>query len=75
MAHCETLPNGVVVRVTQSLSDEERAALSDYFDALRDAAEERLAALSPEERANLEARQKAGAARLRRMRERAAEDA
>jgi hypothetical protein len=74
MAHCERLSNGVVVRVTEPLTDEERAVLSDYFDALRDAAQERLAALPPEELAALEERQRAGAARLRRMRQKAAQE-
>jgi hypothetical protein len=72
MAHCETLPNGVVIRVTQPLSDEERAALSEYLDAARDAVQANLAAMSPEDRQALEDRQAEGRARLRRMRERAA---
>lgn len=72
MPHCETLPNGVVVHVTQPLTDEERAALSEYLDLARDAAQAQLEALSPEERAELDRRQAEGRARLRRLRERAA---
>lgn len=72
MAHCETLPNGVVVRVTAPLTAEERAALTDYFDAIQAAASEHLAAMPEEERAALDAKRAAGAARLRKLREQAA---
>lgn len=73
MPHCETLPNGVVVRVTKPLTDEERTALSEYLDAARDAVQRRMDDLTDEEREALAERQRAGAARLRKLREEAAD--
>jgi hypothetical protein len=69
MSHCERLPNGVIVRVTKPLTDEERAALAEYMDWLVPAAqraeEKRRAALTDEERVAEDERRERVRRRLR----------
>lgn len=76
MSHCEVLPNGVVLLVTEPLTEAERAAAVEWTDLLRAEAEkrrgERRATMTEEERdaedARIRAMTERSHARVRRLR-------
>lgn len=74
MRSLQVTPGGIRVCGHAPLTAEELDAVDQLADAACRMEERRLAALSPEERAAEDARRAEGAARLRRLQQRARED-
>lgn len=69
MSHCERLPNGVIVRVPKALTPEAATELTGVMEEAMRELRRREDALTPAERADLDARR----ARIRRIQRQARE--